>query len=145
VYLIDTNVVSELRRDAKADTGVIRFFKEAHGSLYVPVQVVGELRYGVESLRRKGDLLQAGRLDAWLKTTLKIFTGKILNFDLECAQIWGTMSAATHQSAVDKQIAAVALSYGLTIATRNTNDFSGTGAQVLNPFEADTPEVASTP
>ena len=71
VYLIDTNVVSEARKGAKANPGVIEFFRraaEADQPLYLSVVTVGELRRGVERLRHRGDRVQAARLDAWLAT-----------------------------------------------------------------------------
>ena len=140
MYLLDTNVISELRRGAKADPGVRECLQGAEENLYLPVQVIGELRYGIERLRRKGDHAQSAMLEAWLNTVLDTFSGKILSFDLSSAQIWGAMSAAAHQSAIDKQIAAIALLYDFTIVTRNTRHFAGTGARVLNPFLADATE-----
>ncbi len=145
MYLLDTNVISEMRRGRSADAGVRRFLHDFEEDLYLPVQVIGELRYGVERLRRKSDHSQAEMLELWLNDVLETYAGRIKSFDLECAQIWGTMSAATHQSAIDKQIAAIALLYDLTLVTRHTRHYAGTGARALNPFEADAPQTESIP
>lgn len=134
MYLLDTNVISELRRGERADSGIVQFLKDSDESLYLPVQVIGELRYGVERLRRRRDTAQAQKLEAWLNEVLDTFARRILSFDLSCAQVWGAMSAATQQSAIDKQIAAIALVHDLTVVSRNTAHFAGTGARVLNPF-----------
>jgi hypothetical protein len=103
------------------------------------VQVIGELRFGIERMRLKGDLPQAGRLDAWLKLILTEYAARILSFDLQCAETWGSLMGPNDQHLVDRQIAAIALVYDLTVVTRNTAHFAGTGARLVNPFRADAP------
>ena len=137
MYLVDTNAISELRKGDKADPGVRAFLKANEDSLFLPAQAVGELSFGVESLRRKGDLPQAERVQEWLDLVLDTFEGKVLSFDQTCAMVWGKLRSASEQNLIDKQIAAMALIYDLTIVSRNTRHYDGTGARVVNPFFAD--------
>jgi hypothetical protein len=137
VYLVDTNVISERRKGARADRGVIDFINAPEHELFLPVQVVGELLRGVENLRARGDHPQALRLEAWLQPLLEEFAPRILAFDLLCAEAWGKLMGVNDQNPVDKQIAAIALVYDLTVVTRNTDHFAGTGVRLLNPFAAD--------
>ena len=137
VYLIDTNVVSEARKGAKANPGVIEFFRraaEADQPLYLSVVTVGELRRGVELLRHRGDRVQAARLDAWLGDLLEQFAANILTLDVDAAQVWGRLRVPHPEHELDKQIAAIGLVHDLTVVTRNTVDFAGTGARLMNPF-----------
>ena len=136
MYLIDTNVISEMRKGARAHQGVRRFFAtldDAH--LYLAVQTIGELRRGVEAIRHRGDTAQAQRLQAWLDAMLADHAHRVLDFDLDCAQVWGRLMAPNPQHPMDKQIAAIALMHDLTVVTRNTADFRNTGARLLNPFD----------
>jgi predicted nucleic acid-binding protein len=139
MYLVDTNAISELRKGVKADPGVVRLLKGAEQEIFLPVQVIGELRYGIEVLRRRGDLPQAQRLEAWFETLLDTFGQRILGFDSACAQTWGRLMSVNDQNPVDKQIAAIALAYDLIVVTRNTAHFAGTGVRLLDPFLADAP------
>jgi toxin FitB len=137
MYLVDTNAISELRKGNKADPGVRSFLRANEDDLFLPVQAVGELSFGVESLRRKRDLPQAERLRKWLDTVLDAFDGRILSFDQACALTWGRLRSGNDQNLIDKQIAAIALIYDLTIVTRNSRHYDGTGARTMNPFTAD--------
>jgi toxin FitB len=139
MFLVDTNAISELRRGSKADPGVVRMLKSVEKDIFLPVQVIGELRQGIERLRHRGDFLQAQRLEAWFTTVLDAFALRILAFDVNCAQTWGRLMGRNDQNPVDKQIAAIALVYDLTVVTRDTGDFAGTGVRQLNPFVADAP------
>jgi len=137
MFLLDTNVLSELRKGSKADPGVAQFVRNTDHKAYLPVQVVGEIRGGIERLRRRRDLPQASRLEAWLEFVLYEYEDDILDFNLVCAETWGVLMGLNDQHVVDKQIAAIALVYDLTVVTRNTGHFAGTGARLLNPFAAD--------
>jgi toxin FitB len=139
MFLVDTSVISELRKGGHADPGVRSFLKEKQDELFLPVQAIGELSFGVESLRRKGEFPQAERVSRWLDSVLETFDGRVLSFDQSCALIWGRLRSANDQNLIDKQIAAMALIYGLTVVTRNIRHYDGTGALVLNPFFADRP------
>jgi hypothetical protein len=137
MYLIDTNVISELRKKSKMNLGVKAFFKKAeleNSPLYLSVITVGELYRGVEQIRHRGDLKQASLLEKWLNAILEEFEQNILPFDKEEALVWGKLRSPHHENALDKQIAATAITYGMTVITRNTGDFINTGASVLNPF-----------
>jgi predicted nucleic acid-binding protein len=88
----------------------------------------------VEAVRHRGDLQQAARLARWLRTVTTDYSDAILAFDEEIAQIWGRLRVPHAENPLDKQIAATALMYGLTVVTRNTSHYETTGVPVLNPF-----------
>ena len=137
MYLIDTNVVSEARKQGRANPGVVGFFERTstrNEALYLCVVTIGELRRGVELIRRRGDTPQAALLDAWLAHVVGQYADRILAFDSEAAQVWGRLRVPHPEHALDKQIAAIALVNDLTVVTRNTADFSATGVRVENPF-----------
>lgn len=137
-FLIDTNIISELRKQSKANPGVLNFFQQAADRatpLYLSVITIGELRRGVELMRHRGDRPQADQLETWLQTVLADYTDHILNFTGVDAQVWGILRVPHSQNALDKQIAATALTCGLTLVTRNVSDFAETGVSLLNPFE----------
>ena len=144
MFLLDTNVVSEVRKGPKADPGVVDFIRSSEHELFLPVQVVGELRSGVEALKRRGDLPRALRLDAWFQLIMGEYSMRILSFDLQCAKIWGALMGVNDQHIVDRQIASIALVYDLTIVTRNTAHFAEMGVRLLNPFLADSPSPQPT-
>lgn len=137
LYLIDTNVVSEARKEARANPGVTAFFDQVAGGaepVYLSAITVGELRRGVELIRHRGDVEQARLLEAWLTMVLEQFGENILAFDADAAQVWGRLRTPRPEHPLDKQIAAIALVNDLTVVTRNTADFSGTGVRLRNPF-----------
>lgn len=137
MYLVDTNVISEMRKGNKANHGVQAFFKQAieeSTRVYISVVTVGEQRRGVELIRHRGDTLQANRLEAWLETLLTEFADLILDINSDIAQLWGRLLVPHYENALDKQIVATALIYDLTIVTWNHKDFSKTGVRILNPF-----------
>jgi predicted nucleic acid-binding protein len=139
VYLIDTNVVSEARKRSRADRGVRRFFDEVGAtgdSVYLSSITVGELRRGVESIRHRGDSRQAALGEAWLLLVLEQYRDYVLDFDAEAAQVWGRLCVPRPEHALGKQIAAIALVNDLTVVTRNTAGFEGTGVRLVDPFEA---------
>ena len=137
MYLIDTNVISEIRKKARANEGVRRFFQRViddKSSIFVSVVTLGELRRGIELIRHRGDLQQAGLLEEWLTTLLSEFQEFILDIDQDIAQVWGRLRVPHPENALDKQIAATALIHDLTVVTRNHRDFLGTGVRTLVPF-----------
>ena len=137
MYLIDTNVISEIRKGKKADIGVQEFFKKiiANDSLtYISVVTVGELRRGIDQLRHRNDNNQAAMLEVWLSELLKEYKNNILVFDAEAAQAWGYLRVPHYEHALDKQIAATALVNNLIVVTRNVEDFTSSGVELLNPF-----------
>jgi predicted nucleic acid-binding protein len=137
VYLIDTNVVTELRKRDKANQGVRAFFRQAiatNADVYLSVVTIGELRRGVELIRHRGDAAQAGQLDAWLGEILRNFAQNILPVDTDVSQVWGRLRVPHPEHGLDKLIAATALVHDLTVVTRNVNDFAKTRVPLLNPF-----------
>ena len=138
VYLLDTNVLSELRKKQKANKGVKAFIASviANGDeVYLSVVTIGEVRRGIELLHCRHDEKQAKQLEKWLITLLEDYQDNILDIDQDVAQLWGKLRAPHAENALDKQIAATAIIHGLTIVTRNAKDFASTGAIVVNPFE----------
>ena len=135
--MVDTDVLSEARKGERANAGVRSFFRRAKEDdvpLFLSAITIGELRQGGETIRSRGDGLQAERLKRWLKRITIEYSESILAPDAEIAQIWGRLRAPHPENPLDKQIAATALIYGLTVATRNTAHYSPTGVQLLNPF-----------
>lgn len=134
-YLIDTNVLSELRRP-NPHPGVAAWVGQRRpDSLYLSVLTLGELRKGVESLAASEKRM---RLLDWLESELPaFFSGRILSIDAAVAQRWGRMRTLAPRtlSAIDSLLAAQALEGGLSLVTRNEKDFSVAGLQVINPWE----------
>ena len=137
MFLIDTNIISEARKGLRANPGVRSFLQQADdASLFLSVISIGEIRCGIASLQHRGDLPQAALLDDWLQQLCQDFGERILPFDLDCAQLWGMLLAPHRQHPVDRQLAATALIYDLTLVTRNTADFAGLPVRLLNPFSS---------
>jgi predicted nucleic acid-binding protein len=119
-------------------SGVIAFFENVAASsepIFLSAISIGELRRGVELIRRRGDANQAQRLDSWLATVVESFGERILAFDADAAQVWGHLRVPDPGRALDKQIAAIALVNYLTLVTRNVADFEGSGVKLANPFK----------
>jgi predicted nucleic acid-binding protein len=134
MYLVDTNVISESRKGAAANPGVVQFFHSTQPiERYLSVQTVGEIRRGIENIRRRNQL-HAIRLDSWLDAIILEYANRILSFDLDCSQVWGRLMSPQSSHPVDKQIAAIALIHGLDVVTRNVADFSTMGVNLINPF-----------
>ena len=141
MFLIDTNVISEARKGSRANPGVRAFFaaaSEQEQPLYVASITIGELRRGVDLIRRRGDGAQADALEHWLAELLEVYGDRVLVLDAEAAQLWGRLRVPHPEQALDKQIAAIALLHDLTVVTRNTADFLPTGVALLNPFHSAT-------
>jgi predicted nucleic acid-binding protein len=138
VYLVDTNVISEIRKRARANKGVRAFFRQAvreDSDIYLSVVTVAELRRGVELVRRRGDTQQATILETWLGVIMANYAQNILSVDEEIGQLWGRLRVPRLEHALDKLIAATALIHDLTVITRNVEDFAGTGVRLSNPFD----------
>ena len=133
-FLIDTNVVSELRKGERADAGVRAWFDEHKADqLWLSVLVVGELRRGVELLRRRDE--EAGtRLSDWLDTVTHDFDDRIIPVTTEVAERWAVLDVPDPVPVVDGLLAATALERDLVLVTRNTADVERTGVAVVNPF-----------
>jgi len=135
-YLLDTNIISELRRKQRADAGVLEWFKsEPDADLYLSVMTLGEIRKGIEQLRRR-DAAQAQNLALWVTRVEQQYSDKILPVTLSIADRWGRLLAVRPLPQVDALIAATAHEHDLTVVTRNASDFDGLGIRVLNPFQS---------
>ena len=133
-YLLDTNVISEVRRKERCDRHVSRWWAGVRDSeLHLSVLVLGEIRRGIETVKRK-DPPQAQALERWLGTVYTAFEGRILGIDFAVAEEWGRMNARRSLPIFDGLLAATAKVHGLTLVTRNVDDVTGSGALLLNPF-----------
>ena len=137
MYLIDTDVISESRKEEKANPGVRQFFADADRDnvpMYLSVVTIGEMRQGVEIIRHRGDESQARVLERWLERVIDRFEDAILSFDQETAEICGRLRVPNRENPLDKKIAATALINELTVVTRNIAHYAPTGVGLLNPF-----------
>ena len=142
-YLIDTNVISELRKGARADRRVADWFAGlAEDDLYLSVLTIGEIRTGIERIRRR-DRRAAASLERWLHEVLEAHRDRILPVDEAVAEEWGRLNVPDPLPVVDGLLAATATVHGLVLATRNVKDLRRTGVQLLNPFEASRSERRS--
>lgn len=133
-YLLDTNVLSELRKRELCNAGVMKWFASTEEkSMFLSVLVLGEIRHGVELLRRR-NATQAQQLDAWLHRISAQFAHHILPVDGAIADLWGSLGLEQPIPPIDGLLAATALYHGLTLVTRNASDTERTGVDVLNPF-----------
>jgi predicted nucleic acid-binding protein len=134
--LVDTNVLSELRKGNRANAHVRAWFEDvAPEEIYLSVLVVGELRRGIESIRRR-DAKQAAVLDRWLTRVTTDHGERILPVDGQVADQWGRLTAKRPGSVIDTLMAATALVHGLALVTRNVKGVEWTGVPCLDPFEA---------
>jgi toxin FitB len=137
MYILDTNVVSELRKAKKADQNVKKWAQPlTAASLYISVISVLELEIGTLLIERR-DQQQGATLRAWMdRRVLPTFSGRILAIDTTVAQRCAMLQVPNPLSDRDALIAATALVHGLTVATRNVADFERIGMGVLNPWES---------
>lgn len=133
-YLIDTNVISEVRKGARCNPHVAGWYETIDdASIYLSVLVLGEIRRGIERARAK-DPTRARALESWLAAITKSFTDRILPVDQTVADEWGRMSAKRSVSTVDALLAATAKVHRMTLVTRNISDVADLGAEILDPF-----------
>lgn len=139
MYVLDTNVVSELRkiRAGKADPNVAAWAESVDASdLYVSAITIMELELGVLLIERK-DTTQGAMLRAWLEQhVLPEFSGRTLPIDTAVAQRCARLHVPDKCSERDALIAATALVHGMTVVTRNVADFQSTGVTILNPWKS---------
>lgn len=132
--LLDTNVLSELRKGERCNPSVRDWFSTVQADdLFVSVLVVGEIRRGIELLRRR-DTRGAAALDRWLSELERRYGDHILPITLEICRVWGAMSLARPLAPIDGLMAATAVRHGMTLVTRNVADVARSGADVLDPF-----------
>jgi hypothetical protein len=135
-YLIDTNVLSELR-NRRANAKVVTWMQaRPRQSLYLSVLSLGEIRKGIEGV---ADPAFRQTLTDWLEVELpNYFVGRLLSIDEQVAERWGRVQASAGRTlpVIDGLLAATALHHDLTLVTRNTKDFAGLDVQLANPWEA---------
>lgn len=135
-YLIDTNIISEVRKGARCDAGVAAWYASiADDELFLSALVLGEIRKGIELVRGR-DPARAAGLGAWLAQIETAFADRVLGIDRAVADQWGRISAMRPIPVTDGLMAATAMVNDLTLVTRNDRDVAGLGAKVLNPFAA---------
>jgi hypothetical protein len=137
-YLIDTNVISELRRK-QPDANVVAWFAvRPVQSLFLSVLTLGEIRKGIETLGNTSvDPVRRQALADWLEVDLPtFFLGRVLSVDLPVSDRWGHLQAQARRPlpAIDSLLAATALHHNLSLVTRNARDFAGFGLNVINPW-----------
>jgi predicted nucleic acid-binding protein len=135
-YLIDTNIIAEVRKGSRCDVQVGRWWaRVADADLFLSVLVLGEIRKGIE-LARPRDPVKAAALERWLDAVSQAFAQRILPIDQAVADAWGRLNAPHPRPTVDSLLAATAQVYDLTLVTRNLADVKHAGINLLNPFAA---------
>jgi toxin FitB len=135
-WLVDTNVLSELRKGDRAHPGIRAWFDDAReGELFTSVLVLGEIRRGIESIRRR-DAPSALALEQWLARLASDFADRVLPVDAHVADRWGGLNVPDPIPTVDGLLAATALVHDLVLVTRNVRDVERTGVRLWDPTAA---------
>ncbi len=138
--LLDTNVLSELRKGNRCDAGVRQWFAAAaEEDLFVSVLVLGEIRQGIERIRLR-DPAQARALEKWLQWVATEFADRLLPVDEKVADQWGRLDLRQPVPVLDAYLAATALVHGLSMVSRDETGFRHTDAAVINPFSKSNPK-----
>ena len=138
MYLLDTNVVSELRKRGRCDENVAAWYTDvSDNDLFLSVLTLGELRKGIELVRDR-DPHQAEVLENWLRHLQQNYEGRILSVDADITDAWGQMHRIRNVPVVDGLLAATAKVHNLTLVTRNIQDVQGLGVNLFNPFSPTT-------
>jgi predicted nucleic acid-binding protein len=133
-YLIDTNIISEIRRGDRCNPGVSAWYASfAAADLFLSTLVLGEIRKGIE-LARSRDTQKATALEKWLRQVETGFGPRVLVIDNAVSDRWGRLSAIRPIPVIDGLLAATALIHGLALVTRNDRAIAGLGAAIINPF-----------
>ena len=134
-YLLDTNVLSELRKGVKASPKVRQWATSTVRSRhFISVLSLGEIRKGIELLRKKSPP-QCAVFEQWIGRLQSDHDRDVLPITEAISDCWGRLMAKQNLPVVDGLIAATALVHDLTVVTRNTDDFQRSGAKLINPFE----------
>lgn len=137
-FLLDTNVVAELRKGSRANVNVMSWFASlSPDAIALSVLTVGEIRRGIENVRRR-DRRAARALERWLRRLVAEHRDRIVPIDVAIAEEWGRLSVPDPLPVVDGLLAATAQTRGFSLATRNVKDVARTGVPLVNPFEAAT-------
>jgi predicted nucleic acid-binding protein len=133
-YLLDTNVISELRKGERADANVAAWFAGiAEEEIFLSVLTIGEIRRGIENVRRR-DPDSAAALDRWLSLLSEAHGDRVVPIDRAIAEEWGRRNVPDPLPIVDGLLAATARVFGLTLVTRNIADVASTEVELLDPF-----------
>jgi toxin FitB len=132
IYLLDTNVLSALRRPERAPHVIRWLADKPDQDLFLSVITLGEIERGI-ALQAPRDPAFARDLRAWLDRTVQLFSDRILPFDAAAARIWGRLSARIGNTGADLMIAATALARDATVVTTD-RAFLASGARVQSPF-----------
>ena len=133
-FLLDTNVLSELRKGSRCDAGVRKWIDQTDGGeLFLSVLVLGEVRRGIELIRLR-DQAQARALEEWLISISTEFEERILPVDQKVADQWGRLGLQQPLPVLDGFLAATALVHNLVLVSRDEEGFRDTGVRRLNPF-----------
>ncbi|HWB21912.1 MAG TPA: type II toxin-antitoxin system VapC family toxin [Gaiellaceae bacterium] len=135
-YLLDTNVVSELRKKNRDERVVAWLHSVDSRDLYVSVLAIGEIRLGIERLRHRGDHPQADALEPWLQTLRVDFADRTLPVSSSIAERWGQLNAERSLPIIDGLMAATALEHDLTLVTRDAATLGASGVRLIDPWVA---------
>lgn len=133
MYLLDTNVLSAVRRPDRAPQVAAWLRAQVESDLFLSVITLGEIERGIRAQERLNPPFAAD-LRLWVDRTVRLFSDRILPFGAEDARIWGRLSQDIGHGGADLMIAATALARGATVVTGNTEDFRPTGVRLENPF-----------
>lgn len=135
MYVLDTNVISELRQRKPNQSREVRFWAsdKPASHLFISAVSILELEKGVLALERRTPP-QGGALRVWLNGVKACFSGRILPFTETTATLCAAMHIPNPKSERDAMIAATALEHQMTVVTRNVSDFAGTDVGLINPF-----------
>ena len=133
MYILDTNVISAVRRPDRAPKVAAWLQGKAEHDLFISVITLGEIERGIRQQQSR-DPAFAADLRAWLDRTVLLFSDRLLPFDAEDARIWGRLSAEIGNNGADLMIAASALRHAAIVVTGNTSDIVPTGCALENPF-----------
>lgn len=144
LFLIDTDVLSALRRHERNPEIARWLAAQRTTDLYLSVVSVGEIERGIAGVKCR-DPAFAARLEKWLDALLRIYGDRILTVDVSIARRWGLPSEEIGHKGADLLIAATALEHGLTVVTCNTRHFAAAGVPVLDPSAPDSPSAHASP
>ena len=133
MYLVDTDVLSALRKRDKFPRVVEWLANQRTADLYISVVTVGEIERGI-ARQRQSDPEFALRLGEWLDSLIELCGDHVLGIDLAVSRRWGQLSARIGNQSADLLLAATALEHGLVVVTRNLRHFQSTGVELIDPF-----------